>query len=69
MQELLNIVILGGNSLGNTVPEASNLGSALTAVMGPLGGPRRLWGCLFPRAHSNSYQLQDNLSWTHGNTP
>jgi hypothetical protein len=57
----------GGNSLGNTVPDPSNIASGLASITTPAGYAGFGYSSSFPQGRIiNSYQLQDNLSWTHG---
>ena len=57
----------GGNTIGNTVPPQTNLGSALSSITMPSGyagfGP----SSSFPQGRIvNTYQFQDNWNWIHG---
>ena len=64
-----NAVQFGGNTLGNTTPLMSNLANALTSV-GFTGSNLMGFGPAsnFPEGRIvNSYQLQDNFSYTKGN--
>ena len=61
------IVQFGGNSIGNTVPPDNELATALASVSLPTGYAGFGYSSIIPDGRdSNSYQLQDNLSWTHG---
>jgi len=57
----------GGNTIGNTVPTQTNIGSALSSITMPSGyanfGPLSS----FPQGRIvNTYQFQDNWNWMHG---
>ena len=61
------VLQFGGNSIGNTVPTENNLADALASVAVPPGYAGFGFANGFPDGRiTNSYQLQDNLSWTHG---
>jgi hypothetical protein len=59
-------VQFGGNDIGNTVPTESNLADGLASVAVPPGYAGFGFANIFPQGRiGNTYQLQDNLSWTH----
>jgi len=61
------VLQFGGNAIGNTVPTESNLANALASVAVPPGYAAFGFANGLPEGRiTNSYQLQDNLSWTHG---
>jgi len=61
------VLQFGGNSIGNTVPTDNNLAEALASVAVPPGyAGFGIANGLPDGRTTNSYQLQDNLSWTHG---
>jgi hypothetical protein len=60
-------VMFGGNSIGNTVPNTDNLLNGLAAISLPTGYAGFGFANTYPQGRIiNTYQLQDNLSWTHG---
>jgi hypothetical protein len=61
------VLQFGGNSIGNTVPTENNLADALASVAVPPGYAGFGFSSILPDGRiTNSYQFQDNLSWTRG---
>jgi hypothetical protein len=61
------VLQFGGNSIGNTVPTENYLAEALASVTLPAGYAGFGYSSVIPDGRdTNSYQLQDNLSWIHG---
>jgi len=61
------VLQFGGNSIGNTVPPENELADALAAVSVPPGYAGFGNSSILPDGRiTNSYQFQDNLSWTRG---
>lgn len=61
------VLQFGGNTIGNTVPTENELATALASVSLPTGYAGFGYSNVVPDGRdTNSYQLQDNLSWTHG---
>ena len=61
------VLQFGGNSIGDTVPTDNNLANALASVGVPPGYAAFGIANGLPDGRiTNSYQFQDNLSWTHG---
>jgi hypothetical protein len=61
------VLQFGGNSIGNTVPTENNLADALASVSLPPGYAGFGYSSILPDGRvTNSYQFQDNLSWTRG---
>jgi hypothetical protein len=60
-------VEFGGNSYGNTLPEMGNMAQGLATITAPSGYAGFGYANNMPQGRIvNTYQLQDNLSWTHG---
>ncbi|MGD0127057.1 MAG: carboxypeptidase-like regulatory domain-containing protein [Terriglobia bacterium] len=61
------VLQFGGNSIGNTIPTENELADALASVTLPPGYAGFGYSSILPDGRiTNSYQFQDNLSWTHG---
>ena len=61
------VLQFGGNSIGNTVPTENDLATLWRASVVPPGYAGFGYSNVLPDGRvTNSYQLQDNLSWTHG---
>jgi hypothetical protein len=61
------VLQFGGNTIGNTVPTENELATALASVTLPTGYAGFGYSTVVPDGRdTNSYQLQDNLSWTRG---
>jgi hypothetical protein len=61
------VLQFGGNTIGNTVPPDTELAEALASVSLPSGYAGFGYSSSVPDGRdTNSYQLQDNLSWNHG---
>jgi hypothetical protein len=61
------VLQFGGNSIGNTVPTDNEVADALASVAVPPGYAGFGIANGLPDGRiTNSYQLQDNLSWTYG---
>ena len=57
----------GGNSFGNTLPDQSNIANGVATVSVPSGYAGMGYASNLPQGRIiNTYQFQDNLSWTHG---
>jgi hypothetical protein len=60
-------VIFGGNSFGNTVPTPDQLATGLASITMPTGYAGFGYASNYPQGRwVNTYQFQDNLSWSHG---
>jgi hypothetical protein len=61
------VLQFGGNSIGNTIPTENELADALASVTLPPGYAGFGYSSILPDGRiTNSYQFQDNLSWTRG---
>jgi hypothetical protein len=61
------VLQFGGNSIGNTIPTENELADALASVSVPPGYAGFGYSSILPDGRiTNSYQFQDNLSWTRG---
>jgi len=61
------VLQFGGNSIGNTIPTENELADALASVSVPPGYAGFGYSTALPNGRiTNSYQFQDNLSWTRG---